>query len=361
MKKDFFNEPFDDGTKTKLTLYKNYLEEWFPVFIKSGKFEINIFDFFSGPGLNKFGEKGSPIITIGVISSYFSEILSQNIKVNLFFFDKEKKYCEMLLSNIEKLEIPEKIINIKVEEIEFQKAFKTSLQKMRGSANLVFLDQFGVKFITKEIFQKLSQLPFTDILFFISSSIFKRFSQEASIQKVLGISNEDVLNKPFLHMHRFVLGKYRTFIPRNRTYYLAPFSIKKGANVYGLIFGSNSLLGMEKFLKVSWKVNKLTGDANFDIDDDNINLKQPSLFEEFNKSTKLQAFEKELEDNILSKSLKTDKDVYIFTITNGFLGTYHAKPVLMKLKNKKIKFSRVALAYSTVMDKKRNPTLIQLI
>ncbi len=52
--KDFFDEPFDEGTLTKLEIFEKYLDHWIPTFIK-GKYKkpIQIFDFFAGIGYDR--------------------------------------------------------------------------------------------------------------------------------------------------------------------------------------------------------------------------------------------------------------------------------------------------------------------
>ena len=133
---------------------------------------------------------------------------------------------------------------------------------------------------------------------------------------------------------------------------MTSFSIKKKTNIYGLIFGSNHPLGLEKFLKVCWGVNPNIGDANFDIDEDNIERYTNTLFPV--KPKKLTLFEEELEKEILNGKLKTEWDVYIFTLTNGFLGNIHAKTVVDKLKNeKKIEKETFSYAYSTLGDRRK--------
>jgi hypothetical protein len=102
-----------------------------------------------------------------------------------------------------------------------------------------------------------------------------------------------------------------------------------------LIFGSNHIYGLEKFLNVCWKHDKLTGEANFDIDNERIDLYKPSLFEQFNTPKKRQVFEKELRGNILNESLTTDVDVYHFTLNEGFLPK-DANKILNELKEQKL-------------------------
>jgi hypothetical protein len=134
------------------------------------------------------------------------------------------------------------------------------------------------------------------------------------------------------NVHRIVTDAYRRWLPKDSEYYLGPFSIKKGPNVYGLVFGSGHPRGIDKFLRVAWKRG---GDANFDIDRDGIDPSQPSLFSEYDKPTKITDFEKELKSTLLEHRLKTNKDVYLFSLRNGVLAS-HAKAALNQMVKEKI-------------------------
>jgi hypothetical protein len=46
----------------------------------------------------------------------------------------------------------------------------------------------------------------------------------------------------------YVLEKYRSLIPVNSDLRIFPFSIRKASNIYGIIFGSKHILGVENFL-----------------------------------------------------------------------------------------------------------------
>ena len=151
---------------------------------------------------------------------------------------------------------------------DFQSAFKQWEPYMRGRvANLLFLDQNGVKQITKSVFQAIVRLPKTDFIFFVSSAMVNRFRSVQEIRDCLPVTDEDFSRMNGTNVHRIVADSYRRWIPDGLEYYLGSFSIRKGANVYGLVFGSGHPLGIDKFLKVAWKHG---GDANFDIDKNGI-------------------------------------------------------------------------------------------
>lgn len=135
-------------------------------------------------------------------------------------------------------------------------------------------------------------------------------------------------------MHRKVLDHYKSLIGNGKKYFLAPFSIRKGANVYGLIFGTNHTLGIEKFLRVAWKRDALRGEANFDIDDERIDVLRPKLFEEMDKPNKRQVFEKNLTDEILKKGLVLRYGIYLYALNEGFQ-LKDVNSLLKKLKSDK--------------------------
>ena len=110
---------------------------------------------------------------------------------------------------------------------------------------------------------------------------------------------------------------------------LYPFSIKKGSNVYGIIFGASHPLAVDKFLNVAWKKNTINGEANFDIDED-MTKSQLLIFED-KKPTKIEAFAALLREKVLNQELQTNEDVYLFTLDQGHIPA-HASDVLKQMK-----------------------------
>ncbi len=332
---DIFKKPFDDGTKTKLEIYKNYLKEWLPVFLAKKEIiwkNIQIFDFCAGQGKDVEGTLGSPLITLQELNNWSENILRNKLAVKVILNEPEINLFDFLKPLVSEFTKPE-IYNTDLFNEDFQIVFNRYYDSMQNSANLLFIDQSGVKLITNEVFNKIISLKQTDFLFFISSSFIKRFGDSEEFTKYLKLNKTDIENISYYHIHKAVLEYYRSLIPITKEYYLAPFSIKKGSNIYGLIFGTNHTLGMEKFLSVCWRIDKQRGEANFDIDKENIIPERPTLFDDYNIPNKRQLFEKELKENILNKKLQSDIDIYLFTLNSGFLFKDTNK-VLSDLKNK---------------------------
>lgn len=335
MSKDIHNEPFDDGTNAKLYIFRDYLREWLPVFISARTIywsTINIFDFFAGPGKDLNGVFGTPLIILEELKPYKDQIEAKKLTINLYFNEYDRDKYEILKDTLDK-ESSGLPYNIQIESKDFSESFESKYSSLNsnGTANLLFLDQNGIKQINESVFKRIINLKRTDFLFFISSSTIKRFTDHHSIKAYFHLDKEEIDSTPYHQIHRKILDYYKELIPRGKEYYLAPFSLKKKSGLYGLIFGSGNVLGIEKFLNTSWKSDPERGEANFDIDNDKIIPGQIQLFTgQVAKPKKLEIFNDEFEEKILNGDLLTDKDIYLFTITNGFRAA-HARAVLKKL------------------------------
>lgn len=93
---------------------------------------------------------------------------------------------------------------------------------------------------------------------------------------------------------------------------------------------------MEKFLKIAWKLNPNTGDANYNIDEESIVEGQLSLFEEDNVIKKIDLLHRNLLDYILENRRVSLYTLYNKTLEFGCKPT-HCNDLLKKLeKDRKI-------------------------
>jgi three-Cys-motif partner protein len=363
MARDIHTKPFDEGTKAKLSIFEDYLKEWLPVFLAKKEViwrTINIYDFFAGPGYDSKGQKGTPMIIRDELTSYFDNIIDKKLNVNLYLNEYSKAKKEELEARIDNEDL--RPYSITIESLDFKEAFDKQFPSMTQSncANLIFLDQNGIKHISEEVFKKIIGLKTTDFLFFISSSTIKRFSEHPNISQHIKLNPEEVEKTPYYKIHGLILDYYKSLIPSNKEYYLAPFSLRKNAGVYGLIFGSGHVLGIEKFLTTCWNIDPERGTANFDIDDDRIMQGQYDLFSgEVRKPKKVELFEKELESKILNLELITDREIYLYALTNGFIPTHVRKVINKLILEKKIDKCKLNLT-STVCKPTSVTTRIKL-
>jgi three-Cys-motif partner protein len=323
---DFHARPFDDGTLTKLHILELYARAWLPVFLANAqpKFsEIHVFDFFAGPGSDAVGVAGSPMRILRQLNDVRSLPGWPGVTVHAHFYDASAKKIDALhLKLVEQPDLTEGI-RLDLQSLDFEVAFERSrpILRNRKAAKLLVIDQCGVSHVTQEVFEILVSAPACDFLFFISSSTLNRFREHTAIKQKIERPDDSY------HVHRAATDYYRSLLPESHSYFLAPFSIKKGANIYGLIFGSGHPLGMAKFLEVAWSEDEINGEADFNIHRDRLVPGQSPLF----PYTKVAAFEDDLERHLRSGAIRNEREVIELCFEHG-VRPQHAEPVLKRLK-----------------------------
>lgn len=359
MAKDINKMPYDEATLTKLEIFEQYLVAWLPVFIHTPHTsKAMICDFCAGSGYDSIDTPGSPIRIVKRIDDYRDQIFKNDIHIDILLNDvKSKKYRELKNAVAETFreEFWRGKVALSCHNEDFQKLFRQQYERLKQQPNLIFIDQSGVKQITNEIFQMLIGLNKTDFLFFISSSVMKRFAETAEFRGLFPDINPDEISAAkHEDIHRVMLEHYTQKIPKDNPTNLYPFTLKKGANIYGLVFGSKHPLGVEKFLDLVWDQNKINGEANFDINDD-IKKRQPTLFPEMKLPTKREVFEAHLEYFINSNrhGKITNRDVYFFTLAHGHPKSHVRECVIRLKKEGKVEYKgNIGFSYGSCV---KNP------
>ena len=328
MAHDFYDKPFSDETKLKLELFRGYIREWIPVFFtqyttgKQNFKRINIFDFFSGSGKDAAGNDGSPLIVVKELKKYCevnARLKNSNVEVCLFFYDSDHNKIDELDKNIFEIACRQGCCHISINTRQFEEAFSDTIPILENwqAANLVIMDQFGVNDVTPDVVRRLAGIETTDILFFIPSSYIRRFKDNPQFVAWRGPDREELEHTEHSQIHRVICEHYKSEIPDATEYFMAPFSIRKRGNIHGILFGSRSLFGLDKFLRVCWNLDPTTGEANYNIDDDPIRSGQLSLFPELNITTKGRFFIDALLNLLKTQSVDNHR-LYQFVLERGF-------------------------------------------
>jgi len=319
--RNFHRTAFDEATKAKLRLFRDYTREWLPVWLSHARPQtpITIGDFFAGPGVDSEGVPGSPLVVLEELRQSSNLIRQKGARVKLLLNEASKSKARSLRETMEAQEVPTSLCTWEVHSLTFEDAFASMIPDLGGGPTLLILDQQGMREVSDAVFTTILNLSRTDFLFFIASSSIRRFETHPYFQKHLRIPRGAISGTTFNDTHRAVTQYYRGLAPAGGDdYFLGSFSLKKGSNIYGLIFGSHHPLGLEKFLRVCWKADPERGEANFDIDADQLNRDAPRLFPEMDRPRKLTVFQRETKDRILSGQLASDRDVYVHTLQEGF-------------------------------------------
>jgi three-Cys-motif partner protein len=333
--RNFHAEGFDEGTQAKLDIFQLYTREWLPVFLAKNPpywTQIHIYDFFAGPGADPNGVEGSPVRIVRELLACQGNWVTNGITVHLHFYDDDadktvalRKRLRPLLENVSN-------VLLDVQAIPFDKAYPKAIPILEdaNAAKLVLLDPCGVNFFTDEVIQRFMTFKFTDWLFFLASSYLHRFRSVDSIKLKIGQPDDSH------QIHRAVFEKFKALVPAAAKYYLAPFSIQKTPNIYGIIFGSANPLGMEKFLNTAWAKAPSNGEANFDIHREDFQRENPLLpFDGMHsKPTKLEEFEIDLRSAILTGKCPDEETIVEVCFDHG-VRRQHAEPVIERLKKEK--------------------------
>lgn len=320
MKRDRFHSmDFDEATLLKLRIFEGYAQDWIDTLAnpKSAWGEIHIYDFFAGSGRDAAGNEGTPVLLFRALREALSRDGWEKVQAHLHLFDAKASKVEQLKRHIEGVAAEEgftRLPRLDIRPIAFDDAFREALPTLCNYAVpcLALIDQFGVKHVDEERFRQLMQTKRTDFIFFLSSETLSRFRTVDCIRVKLPE------NSGGAQVHRATCEVYRSWVPPNSGWHLAPFSLKKkNGNIYGLVFGAAHPRAVELFLGRAWEVDEAYGEANFDIDGEGFGLAQQTLSFLPNKPTKVLLFERELEQRFRDRALKDELDVLELCFQHG--------------------------------------------
>lgn len=352
MAKDINKSTFDQATKIKLDIFRESFKEWLPIFIHNKYVEKRyIYDFFAGSGMDSDLNYGSPLILLeeakGTDLMHCSK--SDGKKIVFAFNEKLKKKSNELENNVneflnkclqncgrQKCVYEHHIGNYNFKEA-FNRPNVLEIMNNRKYGKFVLLDQYGFKEVNSDIFNRLINFPKTDFIFFISSSFINRFQKHASIRKYIKTEKIEFKKSEPKHCHKLISQYFKNLIPKNKDYYLHQFSIKKGTNYYGLIFGTSHSLGMEKFLKVCWNQDKMAGEANFDINND---FAQGTLFYTEQFSNKIERFKEDIYAKICNSEIVSNIEGLKFALKYGIQTKNYLETILSFIDTDKIKITK---------------------
>jgi three-Cys-motif partner protein len=322
MAKDINKTVFDEATKLKLDLFGECFEAWLPVFNNDLYTKaVYVFDFFAGSGTDTKNSHGSPLVLLDKAKGTNRKYCLNARKEIKFLFnegdsEKSKELIENVIQFIQQCQKENKcsgcIYQYKILNHNFQDIFLTpgiaNIFMSKEFGKFILLDQYGFSQIDEQIFRQLISYPKTDFIFFISSSFISRFREHPNTKKYIDTSKIKFDEIRPNEIHRAIADYFRDLIPPDKEYFLHHFSIRKEekkGNYYGLIFGSNHTFGMEKFLKVCWKHDSYSGEANYNIDN---NFEKGTLFFHPENNVKKETVSKEIKQLILSGKISNNID-----------------------------------------------------
>lgn len=299
-------------------------------------------DMFAGSGADVDGNPGSPLILLeevrgpGLSFCYQAEKARKDIRfwfneamrgkiddLNMnvsSFIRKCEQNCDLRGCYFED--------KIEISSMKFENVFNSErfiqIASNKKYGKFLVLDQYGFKEIGDHVFERLIEFPSMDFIFFISSSSIRRFKEHESVKKYINSYKIDFDETNPKLSHQQIANYYRSLVPSGKEYYIHHFSILKGSNRYGLIFGSGHTYGMEKFLTVCWRKDKYAGESDELINDD---WEDNTLFAEIEPPQKKRIVKEEIQQRILKGDITDNKTGLKYALQRGCLGDVYCDAV----------------------------------
>lgn len=359
---DFHKHAFKKHTLLKLEMFEAYTRAWIPVFPASSNVpvQLQIFDLFAGPGYDIVGIPGSAIRILKAIALYRTLLVKRETLIELHFNDSNASKLEQLRVHVEAYirDTPElsEIVSVHWYCEDTEVLLPRLSLTFNRNPSLVFLDQTGVKHLSKEDIARMTATKRTDYLMFFASAHVRRLGATSEFAQYLDVLNVEAIRKvPYHQTTREITIQLNKSIPSSSSLRFYPFSMMNGRNIYGLIFAASHLLAVDKFLKIAWETNSENGDANYDIDDESVRRTNLSLFDGVHKPMKREHFESQVVDEILQGRINNNIDLYEFALRNGFQGEFAGKIVEEMKRNGEIAFPgrKAHVNYAAYKNKKR--------
>jgi len=322
-----------EHSKAKIELYSKYLSTYLNILSRVPYIKrIHLYDLMCGEGKYEDGSKGSPIIAMEKIKEHYFEngksipnmkvIFNDNgkseIEKDILKVDRVKKYIsEMFIpKNVEVKYLSEDYLDL------FPKILN-AVSSFRDEKALIFIDPYGYKKVHPNDLKKLLSNGNVEIILFLPISHMYRFQNKSLSEDdfpggeplrhfllpLFKQNNKLRESTSVLNFIENMKNTFRAFLEKERIF-VDTFTIERSRqNIYSLFFFTPNALGFEKMLEAKWKIDEAHGKGF------KIQLSQIDLFTE----VEVTGFQRKLKDFISSVDYRTNSEVYLFGLENGFL------------------------------------------
>jgi three-Cys-motif partner protein len=258
----------DPHTQAKHIILRRYLQGWYPVITKGQKRVLYI-DGFSGPGIYKNGEEGSPIIALKEAIGHKGFLKAEIV---FLFIESNLKRYEELIRQIKVLTIPNNFkvhcVNAKCNDQLTEMLDLLEEQKARLAPTFAFLDPFGFSHTPFSLIQRLMQQSRCEVFITFMYEEINRFLKHTDHPKtfdmLFGCSDwKDGFSLQGAEKRNQFLRKLyiRQLKDSANIKYVQSFEMFNKGNKtdYFLFFGTNHVEGLRKMKDAMWKADESEG------------------------------------------------------------------------------------------------------
>ena len=334
-------------SEAKVLFYQKYLDIKRMILVcATFAREIHIYDLVCGRGIYADGKKGSPIRAYETICNVRHKRPGYDKPIYLHLNDRNRRCIEKVRGYIEALpksDIPPcnvEYTNMDATSILMQ--LGNSGKTKKGIVNVFFIDPYGYKQISRKFLEYLLRLGSSEILLFLPVSFMQRFTKHAFSKDVTPgslplrhfITDYFPEGHPMRTGHTIDIGHYVDYLAEafscGGQFFTTAYPIERNEhNLFALFFFSRHIFSYEKILDIKWKMIDQWG-FGFHLPDE-----QAGLFEEQFKADRIAELLEQLRVALVSylaQKVRTNKDIYDFTVRHGYLPK-HAKAILRDMRN----------------------------
>lgn len=341
-----------EHSEAKVSLYGTYLAKYLNILSRVASVKrIFLFDLMCGEGIYDNGGKGSPVIAAEAINNHYLINNQSCPNITIWFNDKETSQIDKGVAKVDRVRSfvdriyrPSNVI-IQYFQEDYDQIHPRAIQLAQRtpySKSLFFIDPYGYKDITPVHIKETLKGGNTEVLLFLPISHMYRFAAKAMESSFPGSAPlENFLRELFSGKQpsfRSVLdfveqskAQFRTFL-KPMGIFVDTFTIERdSSNVYCLFFFTSHIRGYEKMLETKWVLDTEGGKG--------FRLQQgPQLFSEI----ELAGYPDNLYDYIVSANFRTNEEIHLFGLQNGFL-PQHSNSILQSWLETRVDFERFAL------------------
>jgi three-Cys-motif partner protein len=325
-----------EHSEAKVRLYGRYLSVYLNVlhqaqFVK----RIFVFDLFCGEGIYENGSKGSPIIALDCLRNHYFANQNSIPNMTIWFNDIGKSKLEdgYKADRVERISkgmfIPPNV-ELKFYKEDYRVVFPKAIDKVKQAKDargIYFIDPFGYKVIKPDDIRRMLEPGSTEVLLWLPTPQMYRFAEAVSTSNFSGSDPlRDFLKElfgsgipNFSSDYDFIeqlKGRFRAYL-KDLNVFVDTFTLQRDArNTYCLFFFTRNVKGYQKMLETKWEMDKEHG-KGFTLE------KTSAFFSEI----ELSQFPQKLWAYIKSENYRTNAELFLFGLENGFLPK-HTKSVL---------------------------------
>ncbi|MGW0893155.1 three-Cys-motif partner protein TcmP [Saccharopolyspora sp. NPDC002578] len=281
-----------EHTSAKHDIYRRYLRRWFPILLGGSNSypSATYAEGFSGPGVYKGGEPGSPIIAL---ESFLGQLPPEKGTGRFLFVDSDARCVDLLKRKtapvLASSARAQESIPIKFIEGTCEEKLEVGLTEMGawGHPILAVLDSWGNAPVSYSLLKRLANNPSSEVIVTFQPQHFVRFVSDLgdSADEVFGQDRRwrEVANfSDGEAKRRHLLDCYRRSLSDAGFEYLLDFELidRRGHSLY-LVFGTSHRRGVEKMKDSLWEVDRSHGvgfrDPRDELAEALFDLKEPQL------------------------------------------------------------------------------------